>query len=140
MRSRCLLLIVVLAIALPAQNASRSGIHREDMDPTCEPCTDFWRYVNGGWIDKNPIPGHSSSWGTFTVLRDANRERSRTLLEAASDQSAQAGSNQKKMGDLYASCMDTTSINSRGLRPLQADFDRIASIGSLQDLASVLAF
>src|SRR5450631_679754 len=107
MNYRHLLSIGLLAVVLPAQNASRSGIHKEDMDPTCEPCTDFWRYVNGGWIDKNPIPGHSSSWGTFTVLRDANRERSRTLLEsAASDQSAQPGSNQRKMGDLYASCMD----------------------------------
>src|SRR5450755_3773684 len=105
MRVRSILFLVFLAVVLPAQNALRSGIHPEDMDPTCEPCTDFWRYVNGGWIDKNPIPAHTSSWGTFAVLRDANRERLRTILEAAaSDQSAQAGSNQKKMGDLYASC------------------------------------
>ena len=139
MRFRCLILTAA-AVLLPAQNALRSGVHREDMDPTCEPCTDFWRYVNGGWIDKNPIPAHSSSWGTFTVLRDANRERSRTILEAAAaDRGATAGSNEKKMGDLYASCMDTAAIDARGLTPLQPDFDRISAIGSVQGLGAVLA-
>ena len=49
--------------------------HPEDMDPTCKPCTDFWRYVNGGWLDKNPVPADKRNWGPIGVLTAANRER-----------------------------------------------------------------
>jgi putative endopeptidase len=132
--------LVVLSVALlAAQSGARSGIHPEDMDKTCKPCTDFWRYVNGGWLQKNPIPADKASWGTFGVLTDANRERIRTIVEAAaSDANAKAGSDRRKMGDLYASCMDTAAIDARGVSPLQPDFDRIAAIQSLKDLNAVL--
>jgi putative endopeptidase len=134
------LLLVLFVAGLSGQQISRSGIHPEDMDATCKPCTDFWRYVNGGWLDKNPIPADRSSWGAFDVLADANRERTRTILEAAAaDGSAQPGTDRRKMGDLYASCMDETAIDARGLSPLQPDLDRIAAIQSLKDLGAALA-
>jgi predicted metalloendopeptidase len=111
------------------------------MDPTCKPCTDFWRYVNGGWLDRNPIPADKSSWGTFGVLADANRERIRTILDGASaDVNARAGTDERKMGDLYASCLDTAGIDARGLSPLQTDFDRIAGIRSTAELNAVIAY
>jgi predicted metalloendopeptidase len=68
MRLCFLLPSVLFAAALSGQNVSHSGIHPEDMDNTCKPCTDFWRYVNRGWIDKNPIPDHAAAWGPFGVL------------------------------------------------------------------------
>jgi endothelin-converting enzyme/putative endopeptidase len=64
----------------------------------------------------------------------------RTILEAAAaDTSAKPGSDRRKMGDLYASCMDTAAIEARGLSPLQPDLDRIAGIQSIQDLGVVLS-
>jgi putative endopeptidase len=133
-------MLVLLSVAvLSGQSASRSGVHPEDMDTTCKPCTDFWRYVNGTWLDKNPIPADKSAWGPSGVLSDANRERVRTILEAsAADAAAKPGTDRRKVGDLYASCMDTAAIDSRGLAPLQPDFDRIARIQSLKDLNAVL--
>jgi putative endopeptidase len=129
-----------LVAGLPGQNVPRSGIHREDMDPTCKPCTDFWRYVNGGWLQKNPIPADRSSWGPFPVLTDANRERTRTILDAAAtDRAALPGTPRRKMGDLYASCMDTASIEARGLAPLKPDFERIAAIRTVKDLGAAIA-
>ena len=119
MRHRSSLLLVLAVAGLSGQNVSRSGIHPEDMDPTCKPCTDFWRYVNGGWLDKNPIPADKASWGAGAVLADANRERVRTIVEAAAaDTVAAQGSDRRKMGDLYASCMNTAAIDARGLAPL----------------------
>ncbi len=134
------LLLLLVVVGLSGQSVSRSGIHPEDMDTTCKPCTDFWRYVNGGWLDRNPIPPDKSGWGTFPVLSDANRERLRTILEAAaSDTTEKAETDRRKMGDLYASCMDTAAIDARGLSPLQADFDRIAAIQSVRELDAALA-
>ncbi|MBV8842343.1 MAG: M13 family metallopeptidase [Bryobacterales bacterium] len=136
--SSCFVLFIV-TIGLTGQSPQRSGIHPEDMDSTCKPCTDFWRYVNGGWMDKNPIPARASSWGPFSILTEANQERTRTILEAAAaDNSAERGSNLQKMGDFYASCMDTAAIDARGIAPLQPDFDRIAAIHSIKDLNDAL--
>jgi predicted metalloendopeptidase len=50
------LLLALTVLGLSGQVPNHGGIHPEDMDATCKPCTDFWRYVNGGWLDKNPIP------------------------------------------------------------------------------------
>src|SRR3569832_1481350 len=131
--------LLFISALLTGLSNRRSGIHLEDMDRTCKPCADFWRYVNGGWLDKNPIPADKASWGTFGVLTDANRERIRTIVEAAAaDKSARAGSDRRRMGDFYSSCMDTGAIEAQGLAPLTPDFDRIAGIQSLQDLNAVL--
>ncbi len=53
------------------------------MDTTCKPCEDFWRFANGAWLDKNPIPGHTSTWGLIQVLAESNREHMREVLAAA---------------------------------------------------------
>lgn len=72
------------------------------------------------------------------VMAEANRERSRTILEAARASAAPAGSNERKIGDFYASCMDTAAIDKRGIAPLQKDLDRIAKIQSSPDVAAVM--
>ncbi len=125
--------LVPLALLLAA-----SDIDRATLDPTCKPCDDFWRYANGGWIDKNPVPPSKSSWGTMGVMAEANRERSRTILEAARTSQAPAGSNERKIGDFYASCMDTAAIDKRGFAPLQNDLDRVAAIKTAEDVAAVI--
>src|SRR5438270_8177303 len=112
MRAISLTVLLVLSTALSGQRGPQSGVHREDMGPTCQPCTDFWRYVNGGWLDKNPIPASSSTWGPSGVLGEANLERVRLLLEAAAaDRGAKPDSDRRRMGDMYASCMNTAAID-----------------------------
>ncbi len=125
----------LLAGLVPSQQTPDSGIDRSYLDPACKPCDDFWRYADGGWLDKNPIPARFPSWGAFPMLAQQNRERLRTILDAAAaDTSAKPGSNQQKIGDLYASCLATDSIDELGYRPLQPDLDRVAAIRSAADL------
>jgi predicted metalloendopeptidase len=124
---------------LAAQQTPAHGIDRSYLDPTCKPCDDFWRYADGGWLDKNPIPARYSSWGTLPVLAQQNRERLRGILEAAAaDAAAQPGSNERKIGDLYASCLDTASIDALGFQPLKPALDRVAAIQSPRDLKAAL--
>jgi putative endopeptidase len=139
MKHRVLALIAAGSALLFAQVAGRSGAHPEDIDKTCKPCDDFWRYATGGWHDRNPIPSDESSWGLGTALADTNRAELRDILEAAAaDRSEAPSSNRKKMGDLYASCMDTAAIDERGTSPLQPDFDRIAAIRSREGLVAFI--
>lgn len=134
-----LLLGASLAAIASAQQTGGSGIDPSNFDTTCKPCDDFWRYANGGWLDKNPIPGRYPSWGTMSVMNEGNRERLRTILESASaNTTAAANSNERKIGDFYASCMDTAGIEARGLKPIQAQLDRIAAVTDAAGLAAAL--
>lgn len=128
-------LTIALAATLPAQ---KSGIHKEDMDPSCKPCEDFWRYASGGWLDRNPIPPQQARWGTLAVINERNRERLKVILEEAAAAPAGAPVHVKQIGDLYAACMDTAALDERGLEPVRPMLDKINSISGLQGLRSVL--
>ncbi|KAK2506617.1 hypothetical protein MC885_018790 [Smutsia gigantea] len=52
------------------------------MDPTVDPCQDFFTYACGGWIKANPVPDGHSRWGTFSNLWEHNQAIIKHLLEA----------------------------------------------------------
>src|SRR5215472_3104789 len=113
MRTISLLLLSFLVVALlAAAGAPRSGIDVSGMDTTCKPCQDFWQYANGTWVATHPIPARYPAWGTMSVLAESNRERLHAILDhAAGDKSAPAGSNERKIGDFFSSCMATADID-----------------------------
>ncbi|XP_015454297.2 endothelin-converting enzyme 1 [Pteropus alecto] len=51
------------------------------MDPTVDPCQDFFTYACGGWIKANPVPDGHSRWGTFSNLWEHNQAIIKHLLE-----------------------------------------------------------
>ncbi len=138
---------VVAAVALlftdgsvrAAVTNATSGIDLSSLDRTCKPCTDFFQYANGGWIKKNPIPAAYSRWGSFNVLYNHNNDVLHSILNQAVEAKAAPGSDQQKIGDYYASCMDTASIEKAGTEPLNEMFESIDSIRDVKGLAPVLA-
>src|SRR5947199_4271588 len=90
------------------------------MDTKTAACADFYQYANGGWLAANPIPAAYPAWGIANVLVEKNRDVLRQILEAAaSNAKARKGSNEQKVGDYYASCMDEAKIEADGLKPIQ---------------------
>ncbi len=88
----------------------------------------------GGWMKTNPIPPEYSSWGTFTELADKNQQNLRQILDDAVNAKARTGENEQKIGDFYASCMDTTAIEAAGTKPLEPEMARIAEIKTVANL------
>jgi len=120
--------------------ASPHGIDPSNMDTTCKPCEDFFHYADGGWLKNNPVPADHPSWGTFNVLQERNRAILHEILEdAARKRDAAPGSNEQKIGDFYASCMDEQKIEAEGTKTLEPEFERIAKIQSVADLESEIA-
>jgi putative endopeptidase len=116
------------------------GFDLANLDRSVSPCDDFFHFAAGGWIKNNPIPPAYSRWGSFTILRDHNEDVLHTILEEASkDKNAKPGSNWQKVGDFYASCMDESQIESRGLKPLDAEFIRIAEVKDTASLQAEIA-
>ena len=105
------------------------GYDRASLDPNTAACTDFYQYANGGWMAANPIPAAYPSWGVANMLVEKNRDVLHEILEAAAkNATAKKGSNEQKVGDYYATCMDEAKIEAAGLTPLQPELDRIAKL------------
>lgn len=136
---RYTLAAMAMSLGLAAADLA-SGIERKDIDPACKPCDDFWRYANGGWVDRNPIPNRYSSWGSFVVLEEQNLAKLRSVLEeAAKDATAAKGSNTQKLGAYYGACMDTAAMDRRGWDPIKPDFARIDKAATIRELGSEIA-
>ncbi len=111
------------------------GFDPANLDRSAKPCANFYQYANGGWLAKNPIPAAYPAWGSFNQLQNHNQEALHKILDAAAANKAAAkGSTDQKIGDFYATCMDTSKIEADGLKPLQPELDRIAKIGNVREM------
>ena len=116
------------------------GFDLSNLDRSVSPCDDFFKFAGGGWIKNNPIPRAYPRWGSFNELANHNQDVLHTILEeAVKDKTAKPGSNWQKIGDFYGSCMDETAIAEAGIKPLQAEFDRIAAIADIAGLQAEIA-
>jgi putative endopeptidase len=109
------------------------------MDTTVDPRADFGRYAWGNWSKDNPIPADKSRWGSFAQLDEYNQAGLKAILETAAARSHEPGSVEQKVGDFFASAMDTAAIEAAGIKPVETDLAQVAAIGNLTDLAHTLA-
>jgi len=117
----------------PARSPTQSSAHGLDvagMDRSVDPGDDFFLYANGAWVRTTEIPADSARWGTFNSLNERSMTRTREVLEAAASGSAPAGSEERKVGDLYASYLDEATVEARGLDPLRP---QLAALDALRD-------
>jgi putative endopeptidase len=110
-------------------------------DTTIDPATDFFYYANGEWFKMNPIPASESSNGIFNLVRDTVNAQIRRICESsATDKKAEKNSNKQKIGDFYASGLDTVSINAAGLDPLKSAMQKINAITDRISLISAITY
>ncbi len=110
-------------------------------DTTVSPSEDFFHYANGGWFKKHPIPNSESSNGIFRMIGDTINAQIKDICEKSSKNTEAAkGSNEQKIGDFYASGMDTLSIEKLGLKPLLSEFNRIDAINDIPSLMNTIGY
>jgi len=109
------------------------------VDSSVDPCENFYRYSCNGWFKRNSLPADQTSYGRFTELAELNRRHLRAILEDASAAGSARTANEQKIGDEYASCMDTAAINARGIKPLAPELARIDALKSSRELPALLA-
>ena len=131
-------LLLFSACSQKQQEAEIHGIVIANMDRSVNPGDDFFHYANGNWIKRTEIPPDRPSVNVFADLSDISNKRTAGLIEEAAKSSAAAGSNTRKIADLYQSFMDESGIESRGASPLTPHLEALAAIHDKHELAHVL--
>jgi putative endopeptidase len=108
-------------------------------DTLVSPSDDFFMYANGGWFKQNPIPDSERSNGIFRTIQDTINNQVKQICEKSAASNADKGSNKQKIGDFYASGMDTIAINKAGLSPLKGELAKIDAITDVPSLLSAMA-
>ncbi|CAH0187597.1 Neutral endopeptidase [Microbacterium oxydans] len=107
------------------------GLAVSEFSSDIRPQDDLYRHVNGAWIARTEIPGDKARWGSFHLLAEQAEKDVRAIIEESQD--AEEGTLARKIGDLFASFMDTERIAAAGTSPLAetlAEIDAIDSISS----------
>src|SRR6188768_3964266 len=105
------------------------------IDSSKKPGDDFFTYANGIWYDTAQIPASQTGVGSYSFLNFPQRIRLQGILDSLSGSNNPAGSIEQKVGDFYASGMDTTAIDKRGYEPIKPV---LARIDALTDVPSLL--
>ena len=122
----------IAATAAPVAQAAASGgpqygtfgFDLAGMDRSVTPGDNFYYYTNGTWLKNTQIPADQSSYGSFNTLDDLSHTRTREILEQA-----KADPN-SKIGRAYATYLDTTAIEKKGLAPVKPLLNQIKALKS----------
>jgi putative endopeptidase len=132
------LLACALVLSASAQNR---GFDKSRMDANAPACADFYQFANGAWLKTTEIPAAYPSWGSFNILAENNRKTLHDILEeSAKNRAAKAGSNEQKVGDLYATCTDEPKREAAGATPIAPYLARIDKIKDVKGLESEIAY
>ncbi len=119
-----------VVVTTPASNSTkRKFIDPANMDLSVKPGDNFYLYANGAWLKRTPIPPSKTSWGSYNVLIEESSQALKGLLE---DASKVPGKNElmKRVGDYYASAMDSAAIEKLGYTPIKSYLDGITALSS----------
>ena len=128
--------------ATQAQNVSvlaQPGININYMDKNVKPSNDFFRYVNGTWLDNTEIPSDRTRWGSFDELRQRTDADALAILkESVNNPKYKSNTDQGKAINLYKSILDTVGRNKLGIAPLKPYLKKIDAVKNVKDLEALM--
>ncbi|HEY2039247.1 MAG TPA: M13 family metallopeptidase [Edaphobacter sp.] len=114
------------------------GFDPSSIDASADPCTDFYKFACGKFSANHPIPSDQPEVDQFYALYNVNTQSLNGILAKAAAGGTSRTANEQKIGDYYKSCMNTDTIEAKGLTPLQSYLDKINAIESAHDLAPLV--
>lgn len=129
----------MMFMASCANNQNTPAIDLTNLDTTVSPAEDFYQYATGGWQKKNPLKPEFARYGSFDVLRENNEKRINELFSAMAKTTAEAGSVEQKISDLYKMGLDSVRLNEEGLSVLESDLAAIEAVTDCKSFIETVA-
>ncbi len=126
------------AVAQKKSKAAVKFIDPSNMNLNVKPGDNFYLYANGNWIKNNPVPPSKTRWGTFDMLRYTSSERLKTIAEEAAANPSK-NSIAQRVGDFYASAMDSVAIDQLGYDPIKSKLQKINAISNKEQILNEIA-
>lgn len=117
-----------------SQDTAYQSIDLKNLDRSAKPAENFYEFAVGNWVKNNPVPASKSSWFSFNELYDHNRNVLKEVVNEAAAAHAAKGQNTQRVGDFFASAMDSVKLNQLGATPLKPYLD---TINQISDAAGV---
>lgn len=111
-----------------------------NLNGSVRPQDDFFVFVAGKWLKRNPIPPTEAKWGSFHVLREKSREELRRIAEKTTKRKPTAGSEEGLIRNFWLSGMDEEKREVLGVDPIKQDLQHIEAIRSIQDVIDFTAY
>ncbi len=117
------------------------GIETIHVNDTVHPGDDFFAFVNDGWIAESELPPGFSRFGAFAELSLEAEENVEAIIQEAMAEAdtAEPGTPPHQIGAMYASYMDSATIEELGLSPIQDQLDALLALDSHEAIARWMA-
>ncbi|XP_019950446.1 endothelin-converting enzyme-like 1 isoform X2 [Paralichthys olivaceus] len=95
---------------------------QSNIDPTIQPCQDFYSFACGGWLRRHGIPEDKLSYGIITAIGEHNEEKLQHLLLEPVRRRGH-NSAERKVKEFYRSCVNIQEIDKLGSDPMTEVID-----------------
>ncbi len=126
-KSVFLIALGIMAIGCSKQQQT-TGLDLTNLDTTAVAQNDFYQYACGGWMEKNPLTAEFSRYGSFDVVREANKKQLNELISEIAAGQHKAGTVEQKIGDLYNMAMDTARRDNEGIAAVKPELEKIWAV------------
>ena len=117
-------------VASPAATSEVThGIQIADMDLTTDPGDDFFRFANGGWIDRSEIPSDQPTWGAAEEVSERVQGQLFEIMDSFPADPSSAEGKARWIYDLY---MDMDTRDEQGVAPLDPILEQTSAIDSVE--------
>ena len=121
-------------------STKKVGFDLKNLDRSASPTQNFYQFAIGGWLKNNPIPDDQTRWGAFTILAEENNRQLKKIIdEVSKNKNWSKGSAEQKIGDFYATGMDSARIEKDGYKPILPDLKTIDALQTKKDFVKYLA-
>ena len=125
LKAMAMALTALASVAAPAGAEHLKSVNPAYINNNIAAGEDFYRHVNQGWMDANPLTDEYARYGVFNVLADSAEAKVKEIVLNLGSSNPGKGTNAFKIWTLYSQGMDSVRRNAEGAAPILDDLKKI---------------